>query len=205
MCSEFNSKIFREDIDSGSSIPPLSPPYNQHHHTTFSDDDKVYSASSSSATTTISTIEMPKKVVYSREDILHENAGKGGAHSARRWNIKSRLCLDDHNFVFNILGSKNVKCGRSWSIKTRKNQWEDDGKVIELSLVTYRRPLQRMKVISIRLAYLWAVIVITTSEHYLQQTQTKREVHQLIQMLPTYLSRSHDECLHHCLHLMEQE
>lgn len=74
---------FREDIDSGSSIPPLSPPYNQQHHTTFSDDEKVYSPKSSSATT-ISTIEMPKKVVYSREDILHENAGKGGVQSARR-------------------------------------------------------------------------------------------------------------------------
>lgn len=75
----------RDDIDSGSSIPPLSPPYNQtHHNTTFSDDEKAYSPSSSSATTTISTIEMPKKVVYSREDILHENAGKGGVHSARR-------------------------------------------------------------------------------------------------------------------------
>lgn len=74
----------REDIDSGSSIPPLSPPYNQHHHATFSDDDKIFSPASSTATTTISTIEMPKKVVYSREDILHENAGKGGVHSARR-------------------------------------------------------------------------------------------------------------------------
>lgn len=73
---------FREDIDSGSSIPPLSPPYN--HHAIFSDDEKVYSPTSSTATTTISTIELPKRVVYSREDILHENAAKGGAHSGRR-------------------------------------------------------------------------------------------------------------------------
>lgn len=76
---------FREDIDSGSSIPPLSPPYNQQHHAIFSDDEKVYSPTSSTSTTTISTIEMPKRVVYSREDILHENAAKGGVHSARRF------------------------------------------------------------------------------------------------------------------------
>lgn len=36
----------------------------------------------------ISTANMPKKVVYSREDILHENAGKGGAQSSRR-SVKS--------------------------------------------------------------------------------------------------------------------
>lgn len=89
----------REDIDSGSSIPPLSPPYNQQHHTTFSDEEKVYSPSSSSATTTISTIEMPKKVMYSREDILHENAGKGGIHSARRYFSVKLSNLDNCKFV----------------------------------------------------------------------------------------------------------
>lgn len=73
---------FREDIDSGSSIPPLSPPYTT-HHTVFSDDEKIFSPTSVTATTTVSTVEMPKKVVYSREDLLHENAAKGGL-SARR-------------------------------------------------------------------------------------------------------------------------
>jgi hypothetical protein len=73
----------REDIDSGSSIPPLSPPYHQQHIATFSDDDKPFSPTSSTATTTISTIELPKRVIYSREDILHENAGKGGLSSRR--------------------------------------------------------------------------------------------------------------------------
>ncbi|CAO1343516.1 unnamed protein product [Diamesa serratosioi] len=66
----------------GSSIPPLSPPYTQ-HHTVFSDDEKIFSPTSVTATTTVSTVEMPKKVVYSREDLLHENAAKGGL-SARR-------------------------------------------------------------------------------------------------------------------------
>ena len=75
--------FYREDIDSGSSIPPLSPPYLQ-QHTTFSDDEKAFSPTSSTATTTISTIELPKRVVYSREDILHENAAKGGSSSSSR-------------------------------------------------------------------------------------------------------------------------
>ena len=74
--------ISREDIDSGSSIPPLSPPYTT-HHTVFSDDEKIFSPTSVTATTTVSTVELPKKVVYSREDLLHENAAKGGL-SARR-------------------------------------------------------------------------------------------------------------------------
>jgi hypothetical protein len=84
---ELRFDYFREDIDSGSSIPPLSPPYNQHQHAIFSDDEKVYSPTSSTATTTTSTIELPKRVVYSREDILHENAAKGGVHSGRRFGV----------------------------------------------------------------------------------------------------------------------
>lgn len=67
--------IFREDIDS----PPMSPPYQG----AFSDDEKVMSPTSTT-TTTISMIDVPRKVVYSREDILHENAAKGGGSSVRR-------------------------------------------------------------------------------------------------------------------------
>lgn len=78
-----NHFFCREDIDSGSSIPPLSPPYLQ-HHAAFSDDEKQFSPTSSTATTTMSTIELPKRVVYSREDILHENAAKGGSTSSSR-------------------------------------------------------------------------------------------------------------------------
>lgn len=46
---------------------------------------------------------MPKKVVYSREDILHENAGKGGIHSARRYEINKFTFLKSiEKFQFNI-------------------------------------------------------------------------------------------------------
>jgi hypothetical protein len=108
---ELRFDYFREDIDSGSSIPPLSPPYNQ-HHAIFSDDEKAYSPTSSTATTTISTIELPKRVVYSREDILHENAGKGGVHSARRFE-ESVGGVDGNFYDFHlVLGSRNEKCGR---------------------------------------------------------------------------------------------
>jgi hypothetical protein len=61
---------------------PVSPPFSQLHHPSFMDGDKVFSPS---ANFTISTSDMQmKKVVYSREDILHENAAKGGVHPARR-------------------------------------------------------------------------------------------------------------------------
>lgn len=58
----------------------MSPPFNQ---SVFSDDEKL---NSSSNTTAILTNEQPRKIIYSREDILHENAGKGGnsASSIRR-------------------------------------------------------------------------------------------------------------------------
>lgn len=59
----------------------MSPPYQG----VFSDDEKIVSPTSTTATTTISTIDTPRKVVYSREDILHENAAKGGGvYSVRR-------------------------------------------------------------------------------------------------------------------------
>jgi hypothetical protein len=71
---------FREDI---IDSPPMSPPFNQGN---FSDDEKITSPTYRTANTTVLATELPKRIIYSREDILHENAAKGGgsAYSLRR-------------------------------------------------------------------------------------------------------------------------